>query len=91
MALTHDDRGAPRTIDPTPSLLLMVSDTMSNRTFGWPDRSDVLGTSEPASQDIALLQKPFTEHDLLIRVEAALDDHLLKGGHPPHGRVADAG
>ena len=69
----------------------MVSDTMSNRLFGWPDRSDVLGTSEPASQDIALLQEPFTEHDLLIRVKAALDDHLLKGGHPPHGRVADAG
>ena len=69
----------------------MVSDTMSNGLFGWPDSRDVLGTSEPTSQDIALLQKPFTEHDLLIRVKAALDDHLLKGGHPPHGRVADAG
>ena len=68
----------------------MASDTMSNGSFGWPDSRDVLGTPEPTSQDIALLQKPFTEHDLLIRVKAALDDHLLKGGHPPHGCVADA-
>ena len=51
---------------------------------------DVLGTSEPTSQDIALLQKPFTEHDLLIRVRAALDDQLTNGDHPPHGRVVDA-